>query len=216
MRGAEITLPNLFRAASNSGFGFRSRKPKVFFIGFNKCGTTSFDRFMHSQGLKSIHWRTGERYLALDAAKATDDASAKRIFANGQVFSDFVYLSDTEFCEPLDLYPIWSRAFPSAYFILNDRDVDDWLASRMAHSKGTLMTRYRKVFGLTESETLDAWRHKFLKHRKDVLRHFDGHPRFAHFVLGRDPIETITQLLAPDYRLDPSYFRRRNETGTQA
>lgn len=216
MSNVNLSIPNLARIVSNSGFGFRSRKPKVFIVGFNKCGTTSLDRFLRAQGLRSLHWRSGSTYLALEAAKATDAASAKRIFAQAQVFSDFVYLSDTEFCEPLDLYPIWQRAFPSAYFILNDRDVDDWLASRTAHSKGTLMTRYRKVFNLTEAETLDAWRDKFLTHRAAVLHHFEGHPRFAHFVLGRDPIEKITQLLAPDYRLDPSYFRRRNVTRSQA
>ena len=37
-------------------------RPKVFQIGFNKCGTTSLHQFFQRSGLRSVHWDGG--YLA--------------------------------------------------------------------------------------------------------------------------------------------------------
>lgn len=86
MRGREITFRNTLNWIHNSGYGFRSSKPKIFLIGFNKIGTTSFHRFFHAQGLRSIHWKLNGQSLAVEVSKARDIKNCQKFFANGQVF----------------------------------------------------------------------------------------------------------------------------------
>lgn len=210
MRGDEITLANLMNSAFNAGFGLRSCKPKIFLIGFNKCGTTSLHKFFHAQGLKSFHFFLNNQPLAVKASQSSDVLSCRKTFAHGQVFSDFTYLTEKEFYEPLDMYPLWRQAFPDAYFILNNRDVDSWLKSRMCHSEGTFLKRYMSLFDQTEDEVLLQWRTKFLAHTKSVLSFFEKDERFCHFTIGQDDIKKIVSLLAADYCLNPAMFGRVN------
>ena len=39
--------------------------PKIFLIGFNKCGTTSFHNYFKANQISSIHWRANTLALAL-------------------------------------------------------------------------------------------------------------------------------------------------------
>jgi hypothetical protein len=214
MRGGEITVGNLINAAFNSGFGFRSYKPKIFLIGFNKCGTTSLHKFFHAQGLKSVHCLLNGQPLAIEVSQCVDVQSCRKTFAHGQVFSDFTFLTDKKFCEPIDMYPLWRQAFPDAYFIFNTRDVDSWLRSRVGHSNGTFLKRYMSLFDQTEEEVLLQWRSKFLTHTKNVLSFFENDEQFCQFKVGQDNIGKIVTLLAADYRLDAAMFGHVNSKRT--
>ena len=39
--------------------------PRIFLIGFNKCGTTSFHDYFKANGIASVHWRANTLALAL-------------------------------------------------------------------------------------------------------------------------------------------------------
>ena len=205
-----MNIKSLINSSFNSGFGFRFIKPKIFLIGFNKCGTTSLHFFFRDQGLKSAHWMLGKKFLALEAERNRDLVNCRKLFSGYQVFSDFTFLTETEFKEPLDLYPIWREAFPNAYFILNDRPVDEWIDSRLNHRNGKFIERYKTYSGLSESEIVNQWRDKFLTHQKNVMIFFRSDPKFCHFTLGRDHIMKITNLVKADYSLDANNFIRRN------
>lgn len=212
MRGKEITFANCKNAVLNSGFGFRRYKPKIFLIGFNKCGTTSFHKFFHAQGLKSWHFMLKNKYLAVEASQSNDIESCRRTFSHGQVFSDFTYLTEEEFHEPLDSYRLWREAFPDAYFILNSRDVDSWLNSRMKHRGGTFLSRYMIFSEQSKEEIVTEWRNKFQSHTENVLSFFENDERFCHFMVGQDDIEKIVSFLSPDYSLSAEIFNHVNST----
>ncbi|OZC01627.1 hypothetical protein [Rubricoccus marinus] len=89
--------------------GLRQR-PKVFAVGFNKTGTTSLHVLFKSLGLPASHgplWRTGDR-----ATLRAHDA-----------FSDGI---------PGDIAAL-DAAHPGAAFILQVRDLQSWVISRLGH-----------------------------------------------------------------------------------
>jgi hypothetical protein len=194
----------------NAGYGLRFLKPKIFLIGFNKCGTTSLHKFFRNQGLKSAHCWIGNKSLAVEAARHSDAATCRKIFASWQVFSDFTFLKEKTFIEPLDLYPVWRHAFPNAYFILNDRNIDEWVRSRLVHKDGDFLKRYLIYSGCDETAAVAHWRAKFLAHKEEVLSFFKDDKRFCHFTLGQDDISKIIDFLGPDYRLNADMFITRN------
>ncbi|MDP2258250.1 MAG: hypothetical protein Q8J89_00860 [Caulobacter sp.] len=192
---------------------------KIFMIGPNRCATNTFHSFFRHQGLKAIHWRHGDAFLAREVdARLGDDEALRRFLAPWTVFSDFVYLTDEVFIENHTLYDTFRRLFPDAYFIFNDRDVDRWIDSRIRHRGGDFLTRYMAVRGCTREEALAQWREDFLAHRKSVLAYFEGDPRFLHFYIdkpnskafiGADEVSPVVDLLRDDYRLSERYWALR-------
>ena len=195
----------------NSGYGLRFAKPKIFCIGFDKCGTTSLHNFFRFQGLKSIQWKyPGNRFLGVEAAKCRNERDCKKLFSVGQCFLNFTHFGEDEFFDPYDMFPMWKSAFPDAYFIFNDRNVEEWILSRKRYKNGKGLRRYMKVTGASEAETIEHWRKRYCEHKKNVLAFFSGDPRFCHFMIGEDDISKIISVLAPDYRLKASYFGNYN------
>ena len=183
---------------------------ELFLLGFNKCGTTSLHKFFRDQGLKSAHCWIGSKNLAMECASHVDVTDCHRAFSNWQVFSDFTFLKGDRFLEPLDMYPLWRKSYPNAYFILNDRHLEDWVKSRRAHKGGDFLNRYLDFSGLSECEAVDQWVKKFLAHRASVLSFFQGDSKFCHFMVGQDSIKKVVGFLSADYHLSADFFERRN------
>lgn len=192
---------------------------KIFMIGPNRCATNTFHSFFKHQGLKAIHWRHGDAFLAREIdARLGDDQALRRFLAPWTVFSDLVYLDDKVFLENHDQYETFQRLFPDAYFIFNDRDVDRWIDSRIRHRGGDFVTRYMAVMGCSREETFERWRAGFLEHRRKTLAHFAGNPRFLHFYIdkadakafvGAQEVKPVVDLLRADYQLSERYWALR-------
>lgn len=193
---------------------------KIFLIGPNRCATTTFHTFFKAQGLRSIHWREQETILAREIELRRHDDEALRAFlSRWTVFSDFVYLTDEVFLESHTLYEQYQRIFPDAYFILNDRDVERWIASRLRHREGGFLERYCSVRGCGKDDAIQQWREDFLAHRSAALAYFKGHPRFLHFNIDKDDhstfveaseIDHVIDFLRPDFRLSNRFWSKRN------
>ncbi|MBN1951707.1 MAG: hypothetical protein JW801_10920 [Bacteroidales bacterium] len=105
--------------------GIRHRK--VFVIGFNKTGTSSLHFLFRSLGLPSMHGIKRE------------DRDNIRILRKYDCFCDYI---------PIDLRKI-DQLFPNAKYILQVRDLDTWVYSRLAHIErakrsGTFQYRRRE------------------------------------------------------------------------
>jgi hypothetical protein len=87
------------------------RKKKVFAIGFNKTGTSSLHALFKSLGLPSYH---GPKW------KGDDNLRLLRLY---DCFSDGA---------PKDLAQL-DRMYPNSKFILQVRELDAWIYSRLAH-----------------------------------------------------------------------------------
>ncbi|VWX60807.1 sulfotransferase [Sphingorhabdus sp. 109] len=195
----------------------QSRFPdiKIFIIGPNRCATTSFHRFFHRNGLRALHCRIGSMYLAKEIRdRLGDDKSLKAFLSRWTVYSDFVYLTDNEHFEAHDLYETYARLFPQAYFILNDRDVDRWVGSRL-NFKDDFLPRYLSVHGGTAQKAEAKWRNEFAQHREAALTFFAGHPRFIHVPIDRNvqsgsAIDPVIEMMRPHFKLDSRLWQPLN------
>ena len=110
-------------------------RPKVFQIGFNKCGTTSLHRFYERSGLRSVHWDGG--YLA---PRMEDNIRAGRRAIVGyedyDAFSELSYMCEHRVVEVGFQYlDVLLEQEPDARFVLNVRPVEKWIKSRLAMGK---------------------------------------------------------------------------------
>lgn len=199
-----LIAKNLARQRRNPG-------EKIFFIGFNKAATTSLHKLMLHSGISSRHWDWGQ--LASDIEeRIADKVSLKSYLSGATAYSDIVRLTDKIHIEGNRHFRVFEELFPDAYFILNDRNVDDWIRSRLHHNDGTFLIQSMKCFGTDEQGTIAIWREAYEKHRKAVLAHFAGSSRFLHFDVKKHPIENLIEFLSPSYVIAHEGWARHNPT----
>lgn len=138
------------------GYGL-GRSKKIFAVGFNKTGTTSIDALFDSLGLYAYHgtlWRDCED---------RDWLSSYDCFTDGP---------------PADLARL-DHWFPGSRFILNVRDLDTWVHSRIGHIER------RKAKGIHEShptwednhESVVGWIRERDRYHRQVLSYFRERPQ---------------------------------------
>lgn len=196
----------------------KSPDTKIFFIGFNRSGTNSFHQLMRRAGINSVHWLNSRKENITDGmeARLNDRAALREYLAQATAYSDLVSASETRFVEGIRFFPALHEAFPQAYFILNDRDVEAWLRSRVQHSKGTFLQRAMAYHSTDKEGTLEIWRREHAEHIANALAYFAGNPRFIHFRIDRDPIQQIVDFLAPDFRISASDWQVHKKSGASA
>lgn len=172
---------------------------RIFQIGFNKCGTRSLNMFFKRNGLRGVHYDNGR--LA---------STIFRNVANGRPpiegYEDFAFLSDMEYLTPIgafDAYKLFDRlaeAYPEARFILNTRERESWVKSRLKHNDGVYRGKWRNILRVEDDEAVaDYWRADFDRHHERVRAYFAGQPdRLIEFDLDRDGGEVLTRA-APGY-----------------
>ncbi|MBE9172115.1 hypothetical protein IQ216_03160 [Cyanobium sp. LEGE 06143] len=107
--------------------------PKVFFIGFNKTGTSSYYSLFKREGYNAVH-RSDWHYF-----------NRKELFESHDIYADMYeryypedlpYLPDSCFKINEPVFPnisLLTSYFPNAKFILNTRPLNKWLLSRLKH-----------------------------------------------------------------------------------
>ena len=105
---------------------------KFFQIGFHRCGTTSMHQFFEANGIPSVHYDRGRL-----ATTMFDNIAQGRHILHGyesyRAFSDMELLTHARYLEAYKLYPQIMAQVPDAKFILNVRDPDKWIMSRLIH-----------------------------------------------------------------------------------
>lgn len=132
------------------------KKTKVFAIGFNKSGTTSLHALFKSFGLVSHH---GTRWR---------DCNDLALLRSYDCFSD-----DT----PRDLAKL-DRLFPGSRFILQVRELDSWVYSRLAHIERRKKLGQYKPNPLwdTTEYSIRQWIMRRNAYHLFVLSYFSGRP----------------------------------------
>ena len=129
---------------------------KVFAIGFNKTATTSMSKLFEQAGLTVMdgpHWRKASKWHILEQFQAFTDG-------------------------PPDDFAALDRTYPRSKFILNVRNLDEWMDSRMEHIKFRMSEGTHKARGdwRLAPGAFQSWVRKREEHHRAVLRHFDGRP----------------------------------------
>ena len=106
---------------------------KFFQIGFNRCGTTSIHNFFQANGVPSVHYDGGR----LATTMFDNLAQGKHIlhgYERYSAFTDMEFLTQERFLEAYKLYQPIMEHVPDAKFILNIRDPEKWIVSRLTLS----------------------------------------------------------------------------------
>jgi hypothetical protein len=208
---------------------------KIFQIGFNKCATTSLSHLFEEcsvPSLRSVHWDSGHL--------------ARRILSNHrdglpllQGYEDAVFFSDMEAFYREDgrlrwvfipeiLFRELDRQYPGSKFILNVRDVDAWIASRLRHStmfdeqgnryedesrRRMYFDQHMECFGLSREQVVQKWRDDFESHVAQVKEHFEGRGDLLVYDIDRDGLGKMLDFFRGDLSFSVDRLPRKYENG---
>jgi hypothetical protein len=179
---------------------------KIFQIGFNRCGTRTIHKYLCANGLTGVHWHKGRL--------------AKRIFRNHEqgrdllagyerfdVYTDMEWLEPARYLEAYRLFPQLAAQYPDAVFILNTRDREAWIKSRLGHLDGHYAALHKAYLKLdSDAELAEHWRKEWDLHHASVTEFFaDGAHRFFVCRIETDLPQLLDRML-PELNLDPATY----------
>lgn len=178
---------------------------KVFQIGFNKCGTRSISRFFNQNGVRTAHWCEGKIALDLEAAQRGGHSPLKP-WPRATVFCDMEYIDYEVHIQAFREVAYLDRCFPDARFILNTRNVDDWLASRSRHGRGLYMQKAMALLGTNSPDKVrEHWYMDWNSHHKTVHDYFFDQPdKLLVFDIDCETVDTLVSFFSDQFTLDPA------------
>lgn len=192
------------------------RRPRIFQIGFNRCGTRTLHYFFEGNGLVSVHWEQSEIALRFAARKARGeppfrdyDGSWLRWRPRVDAFTDMIGFEGDRIIEVYKDFEYLHRFHPDGYFILNTRPVENWIRSRLGHQRGRFHLRYRALVGSEDPEHVaDYWRREWAEHHAAVTAYFDRPGvNFLRFDIEADDPKALCSFLEPGFgRMDPAAY----------
>nr|WP_254438156.1 sulfotransferase [Ruegeria arenilitoris] len=206
-----------------------SPQTKIFFIGYNKCGTTSLDHLLKSAAIRSVHYHAPmvdfnplllrkplqKIYFSLASEvvrRSSDRAALRKLLDRHTAYSDLFFFSETSQVEAIEYFELFHDLYPEAFFILNDRDENKWLQSRKKHKGGSLVREAMKYYATDTDGVIEIWRSKRKAHVENALRFFEGNLRFLHFRIDQDDIKNLVEFLAPEFKISDRDWIIMNKT----
>jgi len=160
--------------------------PYIFVIGFNKTATRALARFFNKNGLPAVHWDQNRLVDVMIENIYTGRKVLHGYDSQFRVFTDFTSVSSTEPVEGNKFFREMDRDYPGSYFILNNRDTQEWLLSRARHNKGTFLGRYMAALGTNDvDEVLTFWARQKVTHENVVREYFADNERFLELNIDR-------------------------------
>lgn len=190
---------------------------RIFLIGPNKCGTSSFHHLFLKNGIASAHFETQidgkRRHLA---RQILNNTMIGRPVLHGmdeiRAFSDMTFTGNEVTIDVGELLPTLHNERQDDYYILNTRHIDKWIQSRFLHNKGTLVDRYIKLYGCSKHELELLWRRQFTEHQSMCISYFGDSKRFRIFDIEEDDPSSIAEFLSEDFDIDPKEWRKTHTT----
>ncbi|MCP9929020.1 sulfotransferase [Cyanobium sp. CH-040] len=191
--------------------------PRVVAVGFNKCGTRSLAHLFARAGHPAVHqklppgllsrfWTTRKigrlMRLNVEAGRAVLDGLEDYVF-----YGDLIDSSAQGSFDANCLFPRILADYPDTILLLNWRDREDWIRSRLQHGHGEFAARELRLRGFASLEELaEAWRRDWDQHLAAVRRFMLTRPeQLIEFHLDRDRIEDLVERL-PAYGLKAEHF----------
>ncbi|MGR3377341.1 sulfotransferase [Salipiger abyssi] len=148
-------------------------QPKVFEVGFNKCGTRALTNLMQNCGYRGVHWEYGRIAESIRDAHENEFTPLAE-FKGYDFFSDMVKEKFDEIIEGYKYFEYLHKCFPEAKFILSRRNVDAWIKSRLRHGNGYTKNCYKKYYNIESDEDLaEFWRRDWIAHHQAVRDFFE-------------------------------------------
>jgi hypothetical protein len=173
---------------------------KIFQIGFNRCGTTSLYNLFRKSGIPSVHWDRGRL-----AARMKFNYEHNRPILIG--YERFRFFSDMETAPHIygyKYYKLLNQQYPNSKFILNIRDRDNWILSRLRFSK-KYFNSHMSHYNLSLPEIINLWCEEWDNHINDVTHYFKGKENLLVFNIEEDNIESVLSFL-PKEKLNKKFW----------
>ncbi len=191
---------------------------KVFQIGFNKCGTKSFAQLFSQSGYPAVHYRVPRRErprIRLVEAMERNRDAGRKLFAG---YDDIVFFCDMERNTAenrFDGYKLFRDLladYPDARFLLNLRDPERWIRSRLAHERQLYAQKYMACFGIETLEDLKAhWLEDWHTHIADVRGFFADKPgKLVEFDIETDDVSVLLEFFS-DLDLSPDAWAHKGK-----
>jgi hypothetical protein len=193
-----------------------AKRPKIFQIGFNRCGTLCLYNFFISNKIPSIHWDNGNLSLTIKRNKEQN-----RPLLSGyeyyQFFSDMEHFDEDMgvFYSHVYYYSLLDKQYPNSKFILNTRDVDNWIKSRLNHRFSGMTGFYANYImsrlNINLNQLSEKWRLDWENHHKEVIEYFKGRENdLLIFNIEKDDAQKIVDFLKKFYDLDKNKYVKTN------
>ena len=175
----------------------REPKTKVFAIGFNNRGTTSLHVVFRELGYHSYH---GERWRRSNAR--------------------WIHRSFSAFCDGIpEDFTLLDKKFPNSKFILQVRDLDKWISSRIEHILRYPNTKWKKVSAdwTVDDSSVESWVLQRNEHHLEVLKYFKGRQDdllITNFVREPDAAKSIASFLGSETNIKKphAHINRNNRS----
>ena len=180
---------------------------KIFIIGFNKTGTRTLHKYFAWNGIMSIHHSRG--LLARTIHKNRNKRNMLGKFCIFKVYSDMEDVTEQNYAH-VTYFKKLDRKYPDSKFILNIRNVDNWINSRNNH--GTYTQRCCKILNLTKEEINKKWRNDFYNHKNNVIKYFSDKPnKLLIFDIEKDSVQKINDFF-PELQLNSKFYKHVGKT----
>lgn len=192
------------------------QKPKIFVIGFNRCGTTSLHVLFKRNRIASLHYNVRDGNVTLPYLLSANLSLGLPLLSKVNrwtAYSDMGSVNRFSMFEGTRLFRQFHAEHPDAYFILNTRPVENWIKSRLSHLNGQYARKFAACAGVAEAKLPAIWRRQRKAHHADVRAYFAGNDgRFLEFDIETGDPARIRDFLAPDHFIDIAHWGKRNET----
>ena len=201
--------------------------PKIFLIGFNKCGTTSFHEYFKANNISSVHWRANTLAMAIKDNQKSNNKLLDGI-DSWTAYTDMICIPGSPWqrsnsdhqglIEGCRYFKGLHRDYPDALFILNTRDPMQWLRSRLKHDKGQFAIAYQRALA---SEGIDCrkklklrWLQDWYNHHAEVISYFSKQSpnQFLYFHISETPVRKLTRFLKPYFKIKNDHFPHKHKS----
>ena len=187
----------------------KKENKRIFIIGFNKTATRTIHYFFKNNGLLSVHWDNNYliNHFEENLKKNLPLLGPQKVF-NTKVNSNCTYqeiMVVSDMTNPSlnkdakDYYKVLDKQYPGSKFILNYRDVNSWIKSRIAHPGfAEKQLAYHKCSSLNKLK--EIWEIMYFSHINDCEKYFEGRETdFLKFNIDLDKPEKICIFLKDCY-----------------
>lgn len=201
--------PSSIGSAHRLGTLLKMTETRIFFIGFNKCGSRSFAQLCQRAGFDAYH---GGNFDPLSLLIPINLALGRKCldgFESYKAFSDSMNLSKS-FRELDRDYPNGSK------YVLNTRNVTNWLVSRLNHGNGAYVEfmNFMNKKNLEWQEWVELWREEFLEHERQVMDYFRGREDiFLRYDIETDDLSKFKNFIGPHLFSDQDELPHKGRTG---
>lgn len=181
-----------------------ARLPRVVQIGFHKCGTRSLEQLFRGAGHPVVKYklrRPFRRSRNAGLLMRRNLEAGRKIFAGMEdhlFYADLIYQTENDSFEPIRHFREIMRDYPDTILLLNVRNREDWIRSRLKHGHGEFAQRVMRQRKITTTDELaETWRREWDTHLAEVRAFMADRPdQLVEFDIDTGSVEGLVERLS--------------------